>query len=486
MRMTSALVITILLACCGVSFGQFDPFNQFDGEAEFGPEGRPMVDPRMTTAEQAYHRGDYGAVITITTEIIQSIPPDPAPLHLRASAKIELGRGRKSSQQIRDGIADARLALSMSGKTQSWLYVPYMYGMSGLAEVENRPEHAKVAIGVLKTVLERPELTEVVKSQLLFQRGLAYLAAGDKPAALADLNATLALNRKHQAAYVKRAQTQNSQGNVKAALDGLNTATQNLPNSPMLFNERGMLQRANGDLPKAIADFTAALRLDPKFAVSYINRGVCQLDQRSAAGAEQDFTEALKLDPQNWGGYQFRGSARAAQGKLQEALNDFSASLKLNPTSALTLQERGFVRFAREEFTDAAKDFAAALSHDPKAIHLVPWRSMSLLRAGQADDASAALDELLKRPAEETGWVGTLASYLKDTVDEEALLKAAVDDKGKTSALRQCEAQFFIGQKKLQGGDRPGAKEQFAKAAKANLPNLAAFRCAQVALTSKK
>jgi len=488
MRVIFALALAVLVvpACSTVGFGQFDPFNQFDGGSEFGQAGQAAVDPRMTAAEQAYHRGEFARVISMTTEIIDGNPQDASALHLRASAKVELGRSKKSAVQIREGIADARLALGVAGKTQSWLYVPYLYGMSGLAEIENRPEHAKVAIQVANPILERPDLTDVVKSQLVFQRALANLAAGNTAAGVTDLTTTLQLNPQHSAAYVKRSQTQAAQGDIKGALAGLNVATQNITNSPMLFNERGMLHRINKDLPKAIADFGSALRINPKFTVAYINRGVCELDQQGVANAERDFTEALKLNADNWMVFQFRGTARAMQGKLPDAQSDFSASLKLNPTNALALQERGFVRFSRQEFDAAAKDFAAALAVNPKAIHLIPWRAVSLARASQAELGQAALDELLKLPADESGWIGTLASYLTESIDEDALLKAAVDTEGAAHAPRECEAHFFIGQKKLQASDEAGAREQFTLAVAKKLDSLAAFRSARAALAAKQ
>ena len=83
-------------------------------------------------ADEAYQRGDYKRVIDLSNQLLQQFPKDNPHVayHLRASAKIELGRAARDGKQIRDGIADSRSALKEGEGKFPWLNVPYIYGMT--------------------------------------------------------------------------------------------------------------------------------------------------------------------------------------------------------------------------------------------------------------------------------------------------------------------------------------------------------------------
>ena len=70
-------------------------------------------------------------------------------------AKVELGRIDRSGKQIRDAIADARQGIILAGNEFPWVHIPYLYGLTTLAE--NRREHADLAIKVVTPVLQLPE-----------------------------------------------------------------------------------------------------------------------------------------------------------------------------------------------------------------------------------------------------------------------------------------------------------------------------------------
>ena len=99
-------------------------------------------------ADEAYQRGDYKRVIDIANQLLQMYPKDNPHVayHLRASAKIELGKAARDGKQIRDGIADSRSALKEGEGKFPWLNVPYIYGMTALGELENKAEHLETAI----------------------------------------------------------------------------------------------------------------------------------------------------------------------------------------------------------------------------------------------------------------------------------------------------------------------------------------------------
>src|SRR4029077_15220713 len=102
--------------------------------------------------------------------------------YLRASGKVELGRISGSGKQVRDGIVDARQAILLAGNEYPWVHIPYLYGLTSLAEIERRREHADLAIKVATPVLQLPEskgYTADDRANVCYQRGLAYAARGD-------------------------------------------------------------------------------------------------------------------------------------------------------------------------------------------------------------------------------------------------------------------------------------------------------------------
>ncbi len=137
------------------------------------------MDAEHKAVDEAAARGEYPKVVELASILLAKDPKDYFALHLRATAKIELARQARDVKGVREGIADAREALGIAGKKAVWLFVPYMYGMTNLAELERRPEHADVAIKVVDPVLAQTGVTPVDRANLYYQRGLAHFAKRD-------------------------------------------------------------------------------------------------------------------------------------------------------------------------------------------------------------------------------------------------------------------------------------------------------------------
>ena len=483
MRIVRVALSLVVLAVCPVSVQAqpfFDPyFEPFSSVQPVQSQSSALEERVVRDADAAYKAGNFRRVEQLANELIVSNPESATGLHLRASARIELGRKAGSKQQLRDGIEDARQALSRAGKTHAWLYIPYMYGMTNLAEIEKKPAHAQAALTALRPVLSRPDLKDEEKSQLHFQAGLANVAAGNPTAAIREFQTTLRTDPRHMAANVKLAQTQAAQGDAKGALATLDKAVEMLPRVALIFNERGMLRRTAGRLDEAAEDFSTAMRLDPKFAVAIINRGVTLMDMNSPQPAEIDFDTALGLQPQNVMLKQMRAAARVVQGEFDKAIADYTDVSKANPTEALPIHERGFARFYKGDFAGAAADFEWTYGRQPQWMYLVPWQALSLMRAGQTDAGLKLLDPVLEKPSTETNWIGQLCAFLAGKIDEEALLKGTVDAEGKPVPTMLCEAHFFIAEKRLLADDAAGAKEHFEEAVATKVHHMAAHRASR-------
>jgi len=457
-------------------------------------ESPPAVVDARTAADAAYEAGDYPRVIALTNWLIENFPRDHAYVayHLRASAKIEMGRVSGSAKQVREGIADARQALALAGTVYPWLHIPYLYGLTSLAEIEHRPEHADQAIKVVSPVLQFPatkEFTEDDRANLYYQRGLAYAARRDFKLAAADQAEAIRLDSDHLGAHVKRAEALAALGQTKLALAAYDASVAQFPTMLLVYNDRGSFRRTTGDLDGAISDFSRCLAIDPKFAVGYINRGLCLAEENDPQAAESDFSQALKqkLDAGLVVRAQrLRGAARLAQGKAPAAIADFDAAIEASPQEAVLYEERGFANFFQKSFPLAVADFSKALELKPQSTYLIPWQALAKARAGQTAQARSLLETSLRGKTPATGWTAQICSFLLEQSSQQQLLDAADEASGSEKNQRLCEAHYFIGQQRLLRDEGPEAAEHFREAADRKEYSLSAFRGARYELADFK
>ncbi len=490
LRVVPVAILTVL-AAAGVSHGALQDFNPNEVNASSSP---PQVLEARSKADTSYQQGDYAKVIELTNWLIQNYPNDNAyfAYHLRASAKVELGRLSRSAKQVREGITDARQALGTNGVAYPWLHIPYLYGLTSLAEIERRPEHADLAIKVVTPVLNFPvtkEYTKDDRANLVYQRGLAYAVKRDYKLAAADQTEAIRQMPLHLGAHIKRAEALAAMGQTKEALAAYDAAVAKFPNEILVFNDRGNYRRNTGDLEGAIDDFTRCLAIDPKFTVGYLNRGLCLAEQNSPQAAEGEYAEALKLaptGPQSVLAYRLRAASRLAQGNVTAAVADFAVAIKADPQNAALYEERGYARYFQKNFAEAVADFSKARQLNPQFLHLLPWQSLAQARAGQSAEARTLVETALAGKTPPTGWTAKVCNYLLDDAREQELFDAAAEADSREKSRFLCEAHFFVGQKQLLREDAAKAADHFREAADAKAYSLAAYRGARYELDDFK
>jgi tetratricopeptide (TPR) repeat protein len=486
MRLRSALVFCcfcLALAPAAIGFARDgDADDRSSDQSSNSPP--PVVDARGK-ADSAYQQGDYAKVVELATWLIDNYPSDNVHVayHLRASAKIEQGRQAGSGKQIRDGISDARQAVQLAGVEYPWTYIPYVYGMSSLAEIERRKEHADMAIKAVTPVLQYPEsknFTAEDRANLYYQRGLAYSARGDYKLAANDHAEAIRLSPQHLGSLLKRGEALSALGLIKDALAAYDTAVERFPNSLAACNDRGKLRRTAGNLDGAISDFDRCLQIDPKFVVGYVNRGMCLVETNNPQAAEGDFTDALKGKSDSGTtalAYRMRAGARVAQGKGPEAISDFDAAIKINARDASLFEERGCAHYFQKDFAAASADFSKAVELNPQLLHLVPWRALALARQGKAEESRTLLEATLSGKTPPNGWLAKICGFLLDQVNEQDLFATAAGAPAARDKARQgCEARYFAGQRQLLRQDAEKAAEHFREALATKEYSLSAYR----------
>ena len=441
------------------------------------------ADKLKKDAEAAYQTGDFAKCLELTTRVLGQNPKDHLALYLRASAHVELGVVRRDGKELRLGIEDARESLRAGGSNEINYYLPYMYGMTSLANLEGRKEHADVVLQVGQSVLTRTTLTPEQRANVLYQRAAAYVHLRNLDAATQDYQAAIKSFPGHLGSHVGLAESYVVAGQPDKALVSFSAAVEMFPNNPLVYNNRGLFLQQQSRLKEAVTDFNRALQIDPKYAVAYANRGFTHQADRNLPLAESDYSEAIKLDPKHPLFYSLRGTCRLSQMKIDGAVEDYNQAIRLDPQNPAAQADLGFAKYFARDYPGALAAFDQSVAMSSAMRYLNPWRAWVLVMQGKLDSLAPIVDPSSKRPEAERDWIDQLVLFLNGKISEQDLVKAvdkAADAKLKNAQL--CEAYYFIAERRFQAGDKANATAFYQQVLKTNAVDLSAFRGAQFAV----
>jgi len=444
----------------------------------------PLHEQLKSQAEQAYQAGDYQRSIGLTDQVVRQNPRDHVAFYLRSSSRIELGISSGDGKLIRDGISDARSAISFGGTNQFMYYLPYLYGMTNLAALEQRKEHAEVATQVAGQVLASRSLSADNRANILYQRAMAYGHLGKPSESIADFAAAVQSNKAHLGAHVGLADAYSAAGNRRQARQAYDAAIRAFPRNPLVFNNRGMFLQQGGEYGEAVIDFTRALEIDAEYFTALTNRGFTLMEQEQVEAAENDFTESLRINGNQPMVYSLRGTARLAQGKTKEALADYTQVAAQDAKNPVAHADLGFASFFAGDHPGAQQAFRKAIALDASHRYLNPWLYSSLKASGSAEQAQRAFDDETKKPADSRDWVDFLLSFVMGQMDQAELLSKVSTTDAELKNSQTCEAHFFVGRRLQESGQGAEAKKNFQAAVATGARHLSAFRGAQLALAT--
>ncbi|MEX0727584.1 MAG: tetratricopeptide repeat protein [Planctomycetaceae bacterium] len=430
-------------------------------------------------AEQAYGIGDFSRSIQLTTSVLTQNPKDHVALYLRSSARAEMGASRSDAKLIRDGIADAREAIRLSSGNIINYYLPYLYGMVNLAAIESDNKHAESALEIAAQVLERKNLKEEDRSNVLYQRGTINTFLKRTDAAIADFAESVKLAPTNLGSLVGLAESYAAAGKNDQALEIFNRTVATYPSNAVVYNNRGMFLQKIGKTQDAIVDFTYAIELDPNHVNAYTNRGFALIQEGDPEAAINDLNQSLKMNSDQAWVHTLRGDALMAQGNFTEAIADYKFVSDADPKDSVAIANMGFARFLSDDKAGALAAFSKAFELDPTARHLNTWQYWTMVIGGQPDVARLRFSDSLKRAVTQRDWVDNLLIYLMGAMNEDDLIKAAQASAETERDAHICEAQFFIGEKKLHSKEPNTAVDNFRLALECKGKHLWAYRGAQ-------
>lgn len=444
------------------------------------PRSGPPSTPVMTLnkqAEAAYSAGKHQDVIRLTTDGLRVNPRDHVALYLRGSSEVELGRQRGDRKMVRAGIADAREAIRISGPGKnSRYYLPYLFGMTSLAEIENQAEHATTAVKTADQILGIEKVSEV-RAHLFYQRGRAHAVLKQFDKAETDFREALTRNQKFLAARMSLAEIYTATQKHQKARDTFTEMVHQFPNNPVVHNNRGQFLQRIGEHALAVTDFTTALRLNPQFFAAHTNRGYALMSMDDPEAAKADFAKSLAANPNQPLVHRLRAGCHLLQKRPDLAIAELETARKLADDEATNV-DLGFARIINREYNQGAAILGKVRKDNAKAVHILPWRFAALVGDKQADAAKAEFTAAITRAesgADDCSWNDWLIAAVANAVPAKKLFDVAATDP-KLKSGRLTEAHFFLGLKSEFGGDTGGARDHFVKAIALQQKNLAAYR----------
>jgi tetratricopeptide (TPR) repeat protein len=447
----------------------------------------PEHEKTKSEAEAAYQKGDFAKAEQLTSSVLAQNPKDHAALFIRASSRVELGVMKRDVAELREGIQDARESLKVGGNTEINYYLPYLYGMIALANIEDKKEHAQVAVDVAtKSILTRQNLKPEQKANVLYQRAAAYIYLKDLNAAIEDYQSAVKADPTHLPSQVGLAESYVVAGQPDKALAAFTSAVETFPDNHLVYNNRGLFLQQQGRPQDALNDFNKALELDKNFAIAYTNRGYTQQAIGNLPEAEQDFSKALSIDPNNPLFTSLRGTCRLSQGNTAGAIEDYTQAIRLAPQNPVAQADLGFARFFSKDYAGAYDAFEQASQIDVKAMrYLNPWKLWSLVLAGKPDAIAEIAAPSVAKPEKDRDWIDALVLFLNGKTSEQDLVNfvaKVTDERMKNAQL--CEAYFFIAERRNQAKDKANATAFYKQVIQTKASQLSAFRGAQYALNS--
>ena len=298
-----------------------------------------------------------------------------------------------------------------------------------------------------------------------------------------DIARALALNAKNVDAYRIRAGVRLDQDDFFEAFMDIEKAIALRPDDAELLAMRGEIQHAQADIEAVIRDTTRAIELQADYVPAYFLRARAHHETGNRPAALADFSRVITLDPGNDEALERRARIYLDQGNWAGASQDAKRALELRPERVVSRRLLGYALFGAGDHAGAAAALGEAAQRAKDDVRNGSYplfvRDLALQRVGERDDRLARA--VATWP--EDSWPRALGSFLTGAMTEEALDELALapeDDIERTE--RSCEADFYIGMRRLAAGDRSTARLRFQSCIATELKNFTEYVLAEAEL----
>jgi tetratricopeptide (TPR) repeat protein len=155
-----------------------------------------------------------------------------------------------------------------------------------------------------------------------YNRGAAFLGAGDQKRAIEDYDGALAICPGYEKAYADRGVAYAALGDHERAISDFSAAIGICPGNAPAYYDRGNSYIAAGNPDKAISDYDRAVEIDPEYEMAYINRGIAYGELGNPVRALENFNRAIEINPRSGLAYNNRSLTYRSLGRWNLANED--------------------------------------------------------------------------------------------------------------------------------------------------------------------
>jgi tetratricopeptide (TPR) repeat protein len=230
-----------------------------------------------------------------------------------------------------------------------------------------------------------------------FEDALADLSSGNRPRALARLQALAAAHPDAPVLQSTYARVLAESGSRRAALTIYRRAVARWPTDATLFHELAVTARDAGEAGEAMRAEEAALALDPALPSAHNGRGLLLTDASRHDDAVLAFERAVEGDPTNASYWVNLGNARRAGGDMARAADAYRQAAVVDPRSPDAANGLGVLLVQQKRANDAIALFERAIDVSPAFTEARLNLGIAYQQSGQPSRAIEAYRDVLAR-----------------------------------------------------------------------------------------
>jgi lipoprotein NlpI len=194
---------------------------------------------------------------------------------------------------------------------------------------------------------------------------------------------------------------------------------------------------------------------DADRAITFNNRGNTYFGKRDYVHAIQDYDQAIRIKPNYPEAFNNRGGAYVDKRQYERALADYEAAAKIDPKVA-RYKSMGFTLFYLGRMEKSAEAMAQAIHAAPQDMYAIVWRYLTRAKNGDFQSASVELGNHAAK-LKERKWPMAVIDFYLGKSGEKTVHESANYPDPKTKNEQLCEANFYVAEAKLLGGNSKDA-----------------------------
>lgn len=268
-------------------------------------------------------------------------------------------------------------------------------------------------------------------------------------------------------ALVYKGEIQLRQNNAAGAVESLQAALKNDPNSAVAHYQLGMAYSQQRDLRHAETEWREAVRIKPEMTEAQRLIAGLEISRGEVDAVTQTAEQIIQSQPYSPDGYLIRSLAELARQRYAAAEKDAQDAMNRAPQSFAPIYQLGNVQLAQKHYPEAEKFYQQALEKDPSSSESLSGLMNTYVAQKEYDKAIAAANAQIAKSPNSSNFYDLLATALfdgkKDYPGAEAALRKAIAlDKNNIDALEK------LGKVQAQQGSLDQALSTYVQASKDN------------------